>query len=142
MFECGIGILAGSMSMLRRLFVRWLPHRTSNGVGERQEMSSPLSPDARSLITIGVFASGQRIKATGASRSRQSKPADMEAVVDTDANRVGGTRAYEELSESTSGKNSVSAAPSVRDGVELTELGYKRRHGSDATDKRPLRETF
>lgn len=129
MFECGIGIIAGSMSMLRRLVIRWLPQRTP----DREEMSTPLPP-ARSLITIGVFASGQQIKTT---TTRQFKPVDIGAMVDV--NRVD---TYEELSGSSTGKTSVSAARSVHDGVELTDLGHKRRQGSDATDKRPLRETF
>lgn len=129
MFEVGIGIIAGSMSMLRRLVLRWLPRRTPY----QEEMSTPLPP-THSLITIGVFASGEQVRTT---RSRQSKPADMGLAVDV--NRVD---PYEELSGSSTVKTSVSAPRSLRDGVELTDLGHKRRQGSDATDKRPLRETF
>ncbi|KAG6363994.1 hypothetical protein INS49_009097 [Diaporthe citri] len=128
MFECGIGIVAGSLSMLRRLVLQWLPQRTPD-----EEPSTPLPP-TRSLITIGVFAPAQQTKAPA---SRQSRAADIGAAVDT--NRMG---AYEELSGSSTGKTSVSVPRSARDGVEMTDLGHKRRHGSDATDKRPLRETF
>lgn len=128
MFECGIGIVAGSLSMLRRLVLQWLPQRTPD-----EEQSPPLPP-TRSLITIGVFAPGQQTKAPA---SRQSKPADIASAVDT--NRMG---AYEELSGSSTVKTSVSVPRSARDGVEMTDLGHKRRQGSDATDKRPLRETF
>lgn len=128
MFECGIGIIAGSMSMLRRLVLKWLPPRRP----DQEEMATPLPP-THSLITIGVFASGQKARTT----SGKSKPVDIGATVDV--NRVD---AYEELSGSSAGKPSVSAPRSVRDGVEMTDLGHKRRQGSDATDKRPLRETF
>lgn len=114
--------------MLRRLVLKWLPQRTPN-----EEPSTPLPP-TRSLITIGVFAPAQQMKAPA---SRQSKPADIGAVVDT--NRMG---TYEELSGSSAGKASVSVPRSARDGVEMADLGHKRRQGSDSTDKRPLRETF
>lgn len=129
MFECGIGIVAGSLSMLRRLIIRWVPQRTP----DEEEPSTPLPP-TRSLITMGVFVNGPQAKAPA---SRQSKPADLVAAVDT--SRMG---TYEELSGSSTRKTSASAPRSARDGVEMENLGHKRRQGSDATDKRPLRETF
>ncbi|KAG8158003.1 hypothetical protein KVR01_012275 [Diaporthe batatas] len=128
MFECGIGIIAGSMSMLRRFVLRRLPRRRL----DQEEMATP-QPPTHSLITIGVFASGQKARTT----SSQSNPVEMGTAVDV--NRVD---AYEELSGSSAGKPSISADQGVRDGVEMTDLGHKRRQGSDATDKRPLRETF
>lgn len=69
--------------------------------------------------------------------SRQSKPAHVGAAVETTR-----TGTYEELSGTSTRKTSVSVPQSGREGVEMTDLGHKRRQGSDATDKRPLRETF
>ncbi|KAJ0115545.1 hypothetical protein J7T55_010367 [Diaporthe amygdali] len=129
MFECGIGIVAGSLSMLRRLVIQWVPQRAP----DEEEPSTPLPP-ARSLITIGGFVSSQQTKP---STSRQFKPADLGAAMST--NRVG---TYEQLSGSSAGNKSASVAGSGHNGLEMTDLGHKRRHGSDATDKRPLRETF
>ena len=129
MFECGIGIVAGSLSMLRRLVLQWLPPR----IPDPEEPSTPLPP-TRSLITIGVFASAHQSKAP---TSRQSKPADVGAAVETTH-----TGTYEELSGTSTRKTSASVPRSGRDVVEMTDLGHKRRQGSDATDKRPLRETF
>lgn len=115
--------------MLRRLVLRWLPQR----VPIEEEPSTPLPP-TRSLITIGVFASGQKSKEAA---SRQFKPADTGDALDR--NRVD---TYERLSDSSAVKTSVSVPRSTHSGVELTDLGHKRRNGSNATDKRPLRETF
>lgn len=115
--------------MLRRLVLQWLPQRAPN----EEEPSTPLPP-TRSLITIGVFASAQQAKSPA---SRQFKSTGVGAAVT--GNRAG---TYEELSGSSTGKTSVSVGRSARDGVELTDLGHKRSQGSDATDKRPLRETF
>ncbi|POS72399.1 hypothetical protein DHEL01_v209204 [Diaporthe helianthi] len=129
LFECGIGIVAGSMSMLRRLVRRWLPPRRP----DQEEMVTRLRP-THSLITIGAFASGQKPR-TPFCKSKKS--VDLDAEVDMD--RVD---TYEELSGTSTGDPSVSAAQSVRGSVELTDLGHIRRQGSDATDKRPLRETF
>lgn len=129
MFECGIGIIAGSLSMLRRLVIQWLPQRTP----DEEEPSTPLPP-TRSLITMSVFVNGPQAKVPA---RPHSKAADVAAAVD--ANRMG---TYEELSGSSTRETSVSVPRSARDGVEMTDLGHKRRHGSDATDKRPLRETF
>lgn len=115
--------------MLRRFVLQWLPQR----VPIEEEPSTPLPP-TRSLITIGVFASGQQ---SNEHTSRQFKPADTGDGLDR--NRVD---TYERLSDSSAAKTSVSVHQSTHSGVELTDLGHKRRNGSNATDKRPLRETF
>lgn len=110
--------------MLRRFFIQSLPQRAP----DEEEPSTPLPP-ARSLITIGMFGSGQKTKTTA--------PVAVGAAVDSDR-----TDTYEELRGSSTVKDSVSLPRSGHRSVEMTDLGHKRRQGSDATDKRPLRETF